>query len=118
MNLHHLQYFYVVAQEQGFSRASEKLRISQPAISRMVKQLEDHFGFPLFERSGRKATPTAQGVDVFERCKSIFGEVDRLKSSLGDIKGVCKGPLIFGAAEPIASYFVPARLGEFLTAHE
>lgn len=114
MNLLHLEYFYTVAKEQGFTKASKVLRIQQPAISRMVKQLEDNFGFALFERFGRQIQLTREGQEVFERCRKIFEEVDGLKSSLGQISGVCAGPLAVGASEPIASHLVPEALQQML----
>jgi DNA-binding transcriptional LysR family regulator len=117
MNLLHLEYFYVVAREGGFTRASEFMRIQQPAISRMVKQLETDLGFELFEKVGRNVQLTHQGLEVFENCKSIFGAVDRLKTSLGQIKGVCQGPLVIAAAEPIASHFIPSVMTRFMTHH-
>src|SRR5438445_1054645 len=103
MNLLHLQYFYVVAKENGFTKASKVLRIQQPAISRMVKMLEEDVGFKLFEKVGRNVQLTRHGLDVFEHCKKIFGTVDELKQSLGQISGECKGPLVMAASEPIAS---------------
>lgn len=114
MNLLHLQYFYVVAKEQGFTNASKILRIQQPAISRMVKILEDDIGFPLFEKVGRNVQLTKAGMEVFEYCKKIFETVDELKQSLGQISGECKGPLLLGASEPIASYMLPAVLKSYL----
>lgn len=117
MNLLHLQYFYVVAKEQGFTNASKALRIQQPAISRMVKLLEDDVGFLLFEKVGRNVQLTKAGVEVFEYCKKIFGTVDELKQSLGQIGGECRGPLVVGASEPIASYLFPAILKAYLEVH-
>lgn len=67
MNLLHLEYFYTVAKEGGFLRASEKLRINQPAISRMVANLEDYFGFKLFEKVGRNVRLTSRGEKKSER---------------------------------------------------
>lgn len=117
MNLLHLEYFYTVAKEGGFLRASEHLRIQQPAISRMVSQLEDYFGFPLFEKVGRNVRLTAQGQEVFENCSRIFGEVDALKLSIGKISGECKGPLLIAAAEPLASSYLPVKLTALLKDH-
>lgn len=114
MNLLHLEYFYTVAKEGGYIRASEKLRIQQPAISRMVAQLEDYFGFKLFERIGRNVRLTEKGQEVFESCKRIFGEVDQLKMSLGKISGECKGPLLIASSEAIASHLLPDVLASFL----
>lgn len=117
MNLLHLQYFYTVAKEGGFTNASKVLRIQQPAISRMVAQLEDTMGFPLFEKAGRNVRLTSQGKEVFERAREIFVQVDGLKSAVGHLAGTAQGPLIFGAAEPIASHFVPGILTNVLKEH-
>ncbi|WII71611.1 LysR family transcriptional regulator [Bdellovibrio sp. 22V] len=117
MNLLHLQYFYVVAKEQGFTNASKALRIQQPAISRMVKLLEDDIGFDLFEKVGRRVQLTPKGMEVFEHCQRIFGSVDDLKQSLGKISGEVKGPLKLAASEPIASHFLPEVLEKYLAKH-
>ena len=114
MNLLHLQYFYVVARENGFTNAARALRIQQPAISRMVKQLEESFGFALFERVGRNVQLTAQGKEVFQNCQKIFGEVEALQMSLGQISGECHGPLMLAASEPIASHYLPGLLKKYL----
>lgn len=114
MNMLHLEYFYTVAKEGGFLRASEKLRINQPAISRMVGALEEYFGFKLFEKVGRNVRLTSQGQEVFESCKKIFSEVENLKSSVGKISGECKGPMLIAAAETIASHFLPGKISTIL----
>jgi DNA-binding transcriptional LysR family regulator len=113
MNLLHLQYFYTVAQEGGFTKASQALGIRQPAISRMVKQFEESLGFRLLERRNQGVHLTTRGRHVFTHAKKIFGEVQQLKNSLGDIKGECFGDLIFGASEPLASYLVPEVLRSY-----
>lgn len=115
MNLLHLQYFYVVAKEQGFTKASKVLRIQQPAISRMVKLLEEDLGLKLFEKFGRNVRLTREGQEVFEYCKRIFGTVEDLKQSLSHIARKIEGPLRLAAAEPIASHFLPAVLSTYLS---
>ncbi|MFZ3231241.1 MAG: LysR family transcriptional regulator [Pseudobdellovibrio sp.] len=117
MNLLHLQYFYVVAKEQGFTKASKALRIQQPAISRMVKLLEEDLGIRLFEKIGRNIHLTAQGHEVFQHCKKIFGSVEDLKQSLGQISGSCQGPLLIGASEPIVSHYIPEILTKYFQIH-
>lgn len=117
MNLLHLQYFYVVAKEQGFTKASKALRIQQPAISRMVKLLEEDLGIKLFEKVGRNVQLTKPGMEVFEYCRRIFGTVEELQQSLGKISGECKGSLLLAAAEPIASHFLPVKMKSYLAEH-
>lgn len=115
VNLLHLQYFYTVAQEGGFTKASQLLGTRQPAISSMVKQLEDDLGFKLLERRNQGVHLTQRGREVFEHAKKIFQEVRELQSSLSDIKRDCFGDLIMGASEPIASVLIPEILSSFST---
>src|SRR5689334_15733993 len=61
MELRHLRYFIAVADEENVSRAALKLRVSQPGISRQVRDLEDEIGFQLFERSAKSLKLTAAG---------------------------------------------------------
>jgi DNA-binding transcriptional LysR family regulator len=113
LNLLHLQYFYTVARENGFTKASKTLRIQQPAISRMVKLLEEDLEFKLFEKVGRNVQLTPQGIEVFEYCKKIFGTVEELRQSVGQINDECKGPLLLAASEPIASHFIPQIMSDY-----
>jgi DNA-binding transcriptional LysR family regulator len=98
-------------------KASEALRIQQPAISRMVRQLEEDLGFKLFEKVGRRVRLTPQGAEVFDNAKKIFGQVEQLKLSVGKIKGECKGPISIAAADVITSHFLPRILKKYLSVH-
>lgn len=117
MNLLHLYYFHSVAKEGGFLKASKLLRIQQPAISRMVRQLEEDMGIKLLERVGRNVRLTSQGVEVFEKSSKIFSEVDALKISIGQLSQEKQGPLLLAAAEPVASHYIPTILKPYLAEH-
>ncbi len=81
----------------------------------MVKLLENDLGFTLFEKVGRNIQLTKAGLEVFEYCKRIYGTVDELKQSLGQISSQCKGPILFGASEPITSHFLPSVIKLYLS---
>jgi LysR family transcriptional activator of nhaA len=72
LNYHHLRYFWTVAREGGIARAAEKLRISQPAISAQIKQLEASLGERLLQRQGRALVLTEVGRVVDHYASGIF----------------------------------------------
>lgn len=114
MELNHLKYFCYVAKEGGFSKAARTMRIAQPAITKMVKNLESSLGVELFERTGRNVRLTKVGADVFRKCEVIFAQTDDIlninaqRSAAKDLRGT----LNIAAAEPIAGYIVPVEIRE------
>ena len=72
MNYHHLLYFWTVVREGSISKASQKLRISSPAISAQLRSLEENFGEKLLRRSGRNLVLTEMGRTVFSYAEDIF----------------------------------------------
>lgn len=73
LNYHHLRYFWAVVREGGVTRASERLKVSQPAISAQLRELEQNLGARLYTRSGRSIVLTDVGRLTFQYAEQIFG---------------------------------------------
>ncbi len=76
INLNLLKYFYVVVNEGNITKAAEKLFVTQPAITRSIKELEDQFNSKLLERSQKGVVPTQEGLILFNHLKNVFREID------------------------------------------
>ncbi|MEB3371274.1 LysR family transcriptional regulator [Saccharopolyspora mangrovi] len=106
MELRQLQYFLVVAEELNFSRAADRLNMTQPPLSAQVRQLEDELAVTLFERSTRKVTLTPAG-EVFQRStKRLLSELD---SNVVEAQRVAKGEI-----GQLSLGFVPSATAEIL----
>ena len=79
MELRHLRYFVAVAEERHFTRAANRLRIAQPALSRQIRDLEEELGCTLLDRQARNLTLTASGEALLKEAKKVLGETERLK---------------------------------------
>ena len=90
MNLHLLRVFFAVVEAQGFSRAAERLHVSQSAVSKAVRELEHQLGLPLVERGAagpgapRGLRLTGHGQAMFEHARGIFAleRTEELRDSL------------------------------------
>jgi DNA-binding transcriptional LysR family regulator len=117
MNLHHLRIFAAVAEQRGFSRAAVALRISQPAVSKAVRQLERQAGVPLVERAGRASRLTTAGEQLAARARELFGVEEAAEEELRALRGLEVGSLRVGASTTIATYLLPPILARFHEAH-
>ena len=82
MELRVLQYFLAIAREESISGAAEYLHISQPTLSRQIKDLEEELGTILFERGSRKITLTDDGMLLRKRAEEIIGLVNKTESDI------------------------------------
>jgi len=117
MNLHLLRTFFEVARERSFSRAAEKLFVSQPAVSKAVRELETQVGLPLLERPGRgvrEVRLTDGGKALFEHARGIFALERAALEEVGSRRGERRGRLVVGASTTVAGYWLAPHLGTFL----
>ena len=110
--LRQLQVFESVADELSFTRASEKLHLSQPAVSIQVKQLEEGAGLPLFEHAGKKISLTEAGWILYRCSQSIRSVLEDAGEQLAELMGIQRGKLDITVATT-ASYFASRILAGF-----
>lgn len=96
MELRHLKYFIAVAEEMHFGRAAERLHISQPPLSRQIRQLEMELGFDLFVREGHRIALTEAGSTFLDRARVILETVDRTVGEAERLARGEQGRLAFG----------------------
>ncbi|QGG53935.1 LysR family transcriptional regulator [Lysinibacillus pakistanensis] len=85
MDLKQLQYFIAVTEQMNFSKAAEKLHISQPSLSNAIKKLEQEIGSPLLKRNTRNLQLTEAGELLYERAKVILKNMEVLKIEMDEV---------------------------------
>lgn len=117
LNLHHLRLFTAVVDQGGFTRAAATLNLSQPAISKSLKELEDGLQLSLIDRSARSIRLTEAGRLLYNRARELFGVERIAERELRELRGLKRGLLRVGASTTIATYFLPPILGRFHLRH-
>lgn len=112
-DLNLLRVFYTVATLESVSKASQRLHISQPAVSQNIKTLESEIGFSLFVRTNKGVKLTNEGVEIYSYCKTIFRQVELLNQTLQDLSTLEAGILNIGASDTICKYYLIDILKEF-----
>jgi len=97
MDLRGLRCFVGVAEQLNFSRAAQRLDISQPALSRQVKRLERELGAQLFDRIARRVRLTVAGEELLARARALLQDADTLRTRAHDLSGGSRGVLRVGA---------------------
>jgi DNA-binding transcriptional LysR family regulator len=113
MDLDQLKTFLEVSRQKSFSRAAEKLHVTQPSISAQVRSLETYLGHRLLERGGGKVTLTAAGR-VFEPfAEDCLKRMHHMVLTLADLERSPRGALTVSANDSTALYVLPAFFSKF-----
>ena len=107
------QVFLTVAEKLSFSKAAEELFISQPAVTKHIKELESKLGVALFDRKGNKVYLSPGGELAYRHLKTIRHNYREMEFEISKLSGDDKGSLIIGASSTISQYTLPALLASF-----
>lgn len=117
LNLHLLRMFFAVVRTGSFSRAAEILNISQPTISKGVRDFELQIGCRLLNRSPKGVVPTSEGLALSRHAEALFAAERAAEEELSALRGLHNGSLRIGASTTIATYMIARYLGAFHRAH-
>ncbi|MFD1416618.1 LysR family transcriptional regulator [Oceanobacillus jeddahense] len=113
MELRQLEYFMIVCKEMHFTRAAEKLNLSQPTLSEQIKRLEEEVGIPLFDRIGKKIALTEAGKILLKHSQSVFFEIEQAEAAIRDLNELQRGKLAIGSLLTCVNYLLPPAIIKF-----
>lgn len=116
MELRVLQYFLAVTREQSISGAAEALHLSQPTLSRQLKEMEEELGKQLMIRGNRRITLTEEGMILRKRAEEIMSLVKKTENEISLSDGIIAGDITVGAGETDGVRFL-AKAAQALQKH-
>ncbi len=117
MELDEVQAFVAIVRSGGFTRASATLHLSQPAISRRVRLLEQELGAPLFERLGRGVVLTDAGRAFMPHAEALLASMRDGIDAVGALRGTSQGAVTLAVVGTLASTTLTQRLRQFREAY-
>lgn len=106
MNTDYLHYFSTLAELQHYGNAAKALNISQPGLSHAIRSLEEYFGLPLFEKTGRNVRLSPYGVELKKHIDVILNGLDELDQKISDFHREDK-VIRIASVYPLAGSFIP-----------
>src|SRR5262249_45927559 len=114
LDIRHLRYFLAVAEARSFSRAADRLGISQPSVSQQMRDLEAGLRLPLFQRRGKRILLTPRGLIFQEHARVLLHQLESLLHELNGEPGELRGALRLGVIPVLNVPLVPQLLGAFV----
>jgi len=117
LEIRHLRYFLAVAEAGSFSRAADRLGISQPSVSQQMRDLEAGLRVPLFQRRGKRILLTPRGLIFQEHARAVLHQLENFLQELNSEPGELRGALRLGVIPVLNVPLVPQLLGSFTADH-
>jgi DNA-binding transcriptional LysR family regulator len=113
LDVHQLRVFSAVAENLSFTRAAERLFLTQSAVSHQIARLEREIGCPLLERQGRTVSLTLAGRELAARVRRVFATIEEAEVATRHAARPDTGRLVVGASSTACQYIIPEALREF-----
>ncbi|MDX2291739.1 MULTISPECIES: LysR family transcriptional regulator [Streptomyces] len=117
MDLRQLEYFVAVAEERNFTRAAERVHISQSGVSAQIRRLEHELGAELFDRSARTVTLTVAGEAALAHARAALASAEAVGRAVDEVTGLVRGRLTLGMVVGCTVTPLFDALAAFRTAH-
>src|SRR5580704_10721748 len=117
MELRHLRYFTAVAEEQNVTRAAARLHVSQPPVSRQIRDLEQELGVQLFKRTAKSIELTEAGKIFLTEARAVLLRTDEAVQTVRSIASGSRGQVRVGYAPSLTVEILPKALKIFEQAH-
>ncbi|ALC80888.1 MULTISPECIES: LysR family transcriptional regulator [Bacillus] len=114
MQLYELQMLVVLAEERNMRKASERLFVSQPALSQRLQSIEKSWGVQIFLRSQKGLTVTSAGEKIIQFANDVTKEKEKVKESIEELEGEIYGTLKLAAASIIGQHWLPGILKSYI----
>lgn len=113
MELRRLSYFVALADELHFTRAAERLAISQPNLSKQIQELERDYGVTLIQRLGRQVHLTTAGQDLLRGARRLLADAEDIRRMMADHRGMSRGRIVIGSMVSASVYLLPQVAAAF-----
>ncbi|MBU5355059.1 LysR family transcriptional regulator [Paenibacillus silvae] len=113
MEIRQMENFIVVCEELHFTRAADKIGISQPTLSQQIRALEDELGVPLFDRVGKKIVMTQAGTLFLEHCIKMVRHLQNTQDAIAEFRNDQRGKLVIGVLPSDLDYRLTPLLVHF-----
>lgn len=117
MELTDLRYFLNVATSRSFARGAERSHVTPPAVSKMVRKLEEELGVELLTRTTRSVLLTPEGEALLQCAQRVLNDVEALRGELDAHRNVVRGNLRIAGMEVFSSHLLPRALAGLLKDH-
>jgi DNA-binding transcriptional LysR family regulator len=113
MEIRQLRAFAEIVRQKSFTRAAEKLRIAQPAVSMAIRKLEEELELTLLNRQDKRVSLTDEGAIFLRHAERILANLAAAKEEMGELRGLSRGEVRIGIPPMMSAYYFPKVIYEF-----
>lgn len=113
MEIRQLEYFVTVCELRNFTGAADKLHVSQPAVTKAIRNLEDELGLQLFDRNQRRVLLTEEGAALLSSVQDILARLGALRNLVNEYRSLTRGSFRIAVPPMIGAYVFPPLFAAF-----